>query len=284
VTATPQPELLRVLSTGTFTGAPVELLVAVAAAAGFDGISLRPADVRRWVAGAPGRTPRALRALLQAAGLRLTELDPVMAWYPPSQAGQPSHERETETRETLDLAADLGAPAVSALVAPDAVWDLPAASRALRTLAAEAAQRDLLIQLEPFSWSPLRDLTAASRLLAAADHPANAGLLVDTWHLARSGISSAVLDRIDVARVFGVQVSDGAAVASESDLAADNRGNRRWPGEGELQPGLRLRQLTRRGWRGPVGVEVFASDWPDPFARARRARESLDQLLAIACG
>jgi sugar phosphate isomerase/epimerase len=251
--------------------------------AGFDGLSIRPPDVRAWLSAAPGRTPAALRRRLADAGLILTELDPIMSWYTPP-ADRESAQLEADAAESvalLDLAAELGATALSTLVRPGADWDPRLGAESVRALADQAAQRGLLVQLEPFSWSPLRTLDAAWELVTAAGSPLNLGLLVDTWHLDRSGAGPSILDRIDVDRVYGVQVSDGPVERTGPDLAADNRTGRRWPGEGDLHPERPLGQLTRRGWTGPVGVEVFGPAPSDPLAHAREAKASLDRLLAL---
>lgn len=262
----------RVLSCGTMLKVDVDTYLRASADAGFDAVSLRPAQLTQWVD--EGGTLDQLRRRLEGHGLALAELDPVMAWAPGARV-DPPHAARTEA--VLDMAEALHAHAVSALVAPghalDLVADREATIEAFGALCDAAARRGVVVQLEFFGWSALHTLGDALRIVQGAGRP-NGGVLVDNWHHARRGGTVADVDAVDPALIVAVQVSDGPQAASGDDLAADNR-LRCWPGEGDLHPEAVVGSLRARGWHGPVGVEVFGDASADPAARAARAMRSL---------
>jgi sugar phosphate isomerase/epimerase len=266
-----------VLSCGTMLGIDTETYLGASADAGFDAVSLRPAQVTAWVEA--GGTLTSLRHRLDSFGLALAELDPVMAWAPGSTPKSPHSQ---SSAAVLAMAQELGAHAVSALVAPGHLLDLDtqfdATVEAFAALCDAAAERGVAVQLEFFGWSALHTLADALRITAAAARP-NGGVLVDTWHHARRGGTLADIEAVDPARIVALQVSDGPASASSDDLAADNR-HRQWLGDGELHPERVVASLRRRGWQGSVGIEVFGDASTDPAARARTAMHSFTTTVA----
>lgn len=271
-------ELVRVLPAGSMEGVSIEAHLEAAAATGHGAVSLRPRHVRAWCDGPRGRSLGRLADLLGELGLGVSELDPVTGWSDPRL--WPTTQLPAAVLEDLDTAAALGAVAVTALVAPGESWTPGPGVAGLDALCAAARQRDVLVQIEPFGWSDLWDITEA---VAAVEEVGadNAGVLVDTWHLDRRGGGVATVDALPVARVLGLQVSDGPAAPAGADLREDCVTARTWPGspEGALHPERVLASLLDRGWCGPVGVEVFGDASPDPLARARRAAAAFDAML-----
>ena len=233
-----------------------------AAAAGFDAVSLRPRHLRSWLADGGGRDLDALAARLRTLSLGVSELDPVMGWSDPrdwSSAGLPD-----PIREELDMAATVGAVAVTALVAPGEPWEPGPGAEGLLALCAAAADRGVLVQVEPFGWSALWDVVAAAEVIREIGAP-NAGVLIDTWHLQRRGGGPATVAALEVGEVLGLQIADGPARPATDDLQVDCFAARTWPGaDGEMQPELVLLALLERGWSGPVAVEVFGDASADP--------------------
>ena len=257
---------VRVLPCGTMQGVPVEAYIETAAAAGFDAISLSPRIVQGWLSGAPGRTVADVRALLDDAGLSVSELDPVAGWHdaPRSSSGV---ELPADLRRGMSWAVVLGAARVTALVLPGEVHELGPASEGLAALVELGTDLGVAVQVEPFAWSSLHSLTEAATLARAAGPARWVGLMVDTWHLAQSGGGPAAAAELEVERVHGLQIADGHRAEPGADLAEENRTGRRWPGEGTLHPEQVLIDLAGRGWTGPVAIEIFGSATPDPVAR-----------------
>ena len=83
-------------------------------------------------------------------------------------------------------------------------------------------------------------------------------MLLDTWHLLRSGGTPESLVGIPRDRVYAIQVSDAPAVA-ESNLMEETMARRLLPGEGAARVRDVLDVLSDGGCTAPVGVEVFSS-------------------------
>lgn len=276
------PGVVAVLPAGTMNGVALETHLEAAAASGHALVSLRPRHVRAWTATGPGHTTEALVARLDELGLGVAELDPVTGWHDPRR--WPTVELPGDVLDDLDLAAAVGARAVTALVMPGEPWDREAGVDGLGLLAAAAVERGLLVQVEPFAWSALWDIVEAAEVAARCGAP-NAGVLIDNWHLQRRGGSATTLDAVPVESVVGVQISDAVAAGpmAPDQLAADSS-NRLFPGDpaGGLRPEGVLGSLLRRGWTGPVAIEVFAGEPTDPLKRARRAADSFRAVVTAA--
>ena len=123
-------------------------------------------------------------------------------------------------------------------------------------------------------------------MVAAAGRP-NGGVLVDTWHLARTPDGDALLGAVPGEHVTGLQVSDSPPVVGpEPDYAAAAMRHRRLPGEGGLDLAGIIRDLEARGCQAPIGVEVWSEALAaaPPLSVAQRAGDALRALLARARG
>lgn len=114
----------------------------------------------------------------------------------------------------------------------------------------------------------LKTLGEAVSVLAEVDQP-NAGILVDSHHLHRSGATPADLANIDPAVFRYAQLND-AALDPGPDLYADAVDLRCSPGEGEL-PLVDVVNAIPAGT--PLSMEVRSAalrrDFPNPVDRAR---------------
>jgi sugar phosphate isomerase/epimerase len=97
--------------------------------------------------------------------------------------------------------------------------DPVAAAKRLAEAAGRAAEGDLLVAVESFPWSAIRDHATAVDLVRRSGAP-DAGLLVDVWHFFNA------------------------------------RATRRLPGEGELDVVGLVQAVERAGFTGPYCVEV----------------------------
>ena len=243
-----------ILCSGTLGGIPFEEKARVAAAAGFDAISIYAREAE------PG-----LRPLLDDLGLGVAEVDGATAWLP----GQPG----PDPRRSLDLAVELGARSLTVIEATGQAPDAGAAAAAFAGLCDAARPLGLVVHLEPFAWSGIATLALAEEVVRRADC-ANGGILLDTWHLVRGPDAGHLLPAA-VPLVVAVQVSDPAAAAGPS-LRDECMTDRRLPGAVSARI---VRELRAAGCAAPLEVEVFGLDLP-PAAAARAAHAALAALPA----
>jgi sugar phosphate isomerase/epimerase len=214
-----------------------------AAAAGFTGIGLHVDDLARTVAA--GLDVDGMRDVLAAAGLRVVEIEFLAGW---------ALDDEGSGEEGVAAVADaFGGRHVSAGEFRGGELDPVAAAKRLAEAAGRAAERDLLVAVESFPWSAIRDYATAVDLVRRSGAP-NAGLLVDVWHFFNGGASLGLLHDLPGAGVAAVQLNDGPRV--HDDFLVNARATRRLPGEGELDVVGLVQAVERAGFTGPYCVEV----------------------------
>src|SRR5262245_31105226 len=266
-----------VLCAGTIPRASFPERVVAARAGGFDGVSLRLGDYAR--ARAQGLSDPDIRALLAGEGVSVGEVEALTAWRPGITPARPEH---AESR-VLAAAEALRARAISVVEGPGAPLPLDAATEAFATLCDRAAAHGLLVHIEPWPGSAL-DLAAAASVVQAANRP-NGGLLVDTWHLARTRNGTALLGTLPGAMIGTVQVSASPPVeAPEADYLAAALGRRLIPGDGALDLVGFVRLLDAADSGAPIGVEVCSEVLAaaPPEAVARRVGRAVRAVLAAA--
>jgi sugar phosphate isomerase/epimerase len=244
---------------------PIEERCAAAAEAGFTGIGLHVGEFEQE----PARTARAQRAVADH-GLAVVEVEFLSGWA----GGSPDAERVQ--RQAHRLADLFGIHHLSAgeFDAAEGDFDLPAAASRFAQVCDRAAQHALVLALEAFPWSPIRDVATARQILLAAG-AANAGLLIDVWHFFNTGGTLDDLDDLPPSAIAAVQLNDGPRV-HENYLW--NARNTRWlPGRGGLDVVGLLRLLDRIGYAGPYCVEVNFPEY-----RALPAAEAARQAFGAA--
>ncbi|MFN8026579.1 MAG: TIM barrel protein [Acidimicrobiia bacterium] len=242
-----------VLCSGTIARAPLPAAVTIAAAAGFRGLSVYFDD--HAAVRAAGWSDAGLRALLDDHDVAVAELDGAMRWLPGDSRG-PSSE------EFLDVAAALGARSCTVIEVDGRIVgeDRPFAEvvEAFADLCDRAATRGLLVHLEYFPVSGIRDLATAHAIARAAGRP-NGGVLLDVFHHTR-GPDAGRADLDDAAPlVFAVQVNDVRA-EPVMELRREIMHDRLLPGEGAANVAELLRALRAQGCTAPFGVEVYSDD------------------------
>jgi sugar phosphate isomerase/epimerase len=262
----------RVLSLAALTvleAGPFEM-IRIARACGYSHVGLRPlaatpaephvpildhaanrAELRRVLAGEG-------IAVLDCEILRLT---PAIDW-------------DTMAR-VVDFAAEFGA---ARLLVADNDPDPVRSAASLARLAEVAGTAGVVPCLEFMPWTQAPDLDAARQRIAGIG---NAGLLVDAFHLARSGGSPADLSTGD--RVSYLQLCDIAGpIPPLDEILREARADRLFPGEGDIP----LADLLRRVPATPISLEVPADRLRDAGvsarARAQRAIDLTRTLLAAA--
>ena len=226
--------------------------VAAVAATGWVGLGLGQDDLRvvRETVGFP-----ALRAEIQAAGLRHVEVELASGWWrQDDRSWRGTWELLLEAAQGLDasfvkIGTAFGTP----------VADLTPIVAPLRRLAGEAAAAGTRVALEPLPFGLVGSLPQGADLVRAADHPA-AGLLVDFWHVFRAGTTLPELVAcLPPDLVFGVELSD-ARPEVVGTLFEDTRDRRTLIGDGSQDVTGFIRALREVGFDGPWGVEILSAE------------------------
>jgi sugar phosphate isomerase/epimerase len=232
---------------------PISERVLAVAAAGFSGIGFELADldVARASMGLAG-----LRRAIQDASLAHIEVEYLNDWW----LDGPRREASDRSRAALLAAAsELGAHHIK--VGTGSPGDPRDAARLVDEfglLSDQAASAGTRIALEPGAGSALDLVEDAIPLVVAASHPAG-GLLLDPWHLYRSGIPyESVVPLVPAPLLVHVELSDAPAVAVGS-LFDDTFDNRLMPGLGAFDVPRFVRAMRDIGYAGPWGVEVMST-------------------------
>jgi sugar phosphate isomerase/epimerase len=275
-----------VLCSGTAQRVPLLERLAPARAAGYAAVSIQPhehASLR-----AAGTSDAELCSRIADAGLRVAELDAITTWLP---GHAPPDAFPTELAQRLrgytpdrlvPLAASLGARSLTVVEFYGATVGLDEAAEAYAGICDLAAEHGLLVHLEFLPWAGIPDLRSGAEIVRRAGR-SNGGLLIDSWHLFRSGSTLEELARIPGACVLGVQLND-APERAEADLSDETQHRRLLPGQGSFDLVGLVRTLDRIGSRAPLGVEVFSDALAaQPIdAIARRSADATREILARA--
>lgn len=249
-----------VLCAGTAQHVPLLDRLAPARAAGYAGVSVQPHECERLRAEGVG--PEDLRRRVADAGLAIAELDAVTTWLPKhvppaTFPGELARMLSACTPERLvPLAASIGARSLAVVEFYGASAEPEVAAEAFAGICDLAASHGLLVHLEFLPWAGIPDLRSAAEIVRRAGRR-NGGLLIDAWHLFRSGSTLEELARIPGDRVLGVQLDD-APERGEADLADETQHRRLLPGDGSFDLVGLVRTLDRIGSRAPLGVEVYS--------------------------
>ncbi|QGP80590.1 sugar phosphate isomerase/epimerase family protein [Sphingobium sp. CAP-1] len=230
----------------------LEHRIEAAARAGYRGFGLWLGDLARWRA--EGGDYAVLRRRLSDAGIGIVELEYLSDWFAQGEARQRSDAARTELFRAADA---LGAR--HAKVMPpfgNQGWDRGVLAEQFTALCADAARYDVLMALEMIPFSDLPDLPSALDMVMRAD-AANGGLLIDIWHVVRSGAGVAEVADIPARFIMSVELCD-ADLAMQGNITEDTMRHRRLCGEGQFDlPGF-VGALRQAGYDGPFGVEILS--------------------------
>ncbi len=268
-----------VLWAGCVQGHALPARADAVAAGGFAATSVASGELLEFERA--GGSLRDLAREMRDRGGPLTILDSFMTWYPGGSRG-PGAASEASPETMLRFAEELGARSTT-LNTPYVGDPAPTeeVADALGRFADRAAELGLLLHLEQIPTSMVPDLPTALEIVRAVDRP-NAGLVLDTFHLARSGCTPHELSAVDPAKVFHVQLCDGPLTPRVADYYQEAVTHREFAGEGEMPVAELARSLEDIGALGHVGPEVFLSalDAMTPAEAGRLCREKTDAFLA----
>lgn len=234
---------------------PLDQRIDAAARAGYAGTGFWLGDLIAWQEG--GQDCASLKRRLTDAGQQLVELEYLADWF----ASGERRARSDAARAELFRAADaLGARHIK--VMPPFLPDDPTGddlAGEFVALCTQAADHGLLIGLEMLPCSTLPNLGAALEMVTAADAP-NGGLLIDIWHVMRSGGTMADVASVPARFIISAELCD-AMTALQGDIREDTMRHRKLCGEGQFNVPVFIRALEQAGYEGPYGVEILSDDF-----------------------
>jgi sugar phosphate isomerase/epimerase len=254
------------LHTWTLDTTPLDQALAAARRTGWDAVELRRVDFLR--AREAGRRDEDVFAAVRATGLPVACVGVQFGWMW-AQGAERAAVLEAFA-EGCRRAVALGCPRVMSPV-DFGEGDPGAAAASVREVGdlAAAAGVDVAIEFQSIAarWNTLGRVR---ELLARAGHP-RCALLLDTYHLGRSGARPAELEDLRPEEIGYVQVSDVPRRGVEPGKVLD----RLPPGRGGAPIREYFAAILARGYRGPISYEA-----PNPAAWARPPDEVAGEALA----
>ena len=253
------------LHTWTLDTTPLADLLRIARATGWDALELRRLDFVR--AAEAGVSAEQVIDLVRASGLPVACVGVEFGWM--CATGDERQRLLAVFDEQCTRAAALGCSLVMSPVDKGRV-DLRRAADGVRAVGDIAARHGVRLAIEFNSQAeqlnrlePLRDV------VARADHP-RCGLLLDTYHLGRSGADLHTLDDLALEEIVYVQYSD----VPRDGLAPGQIMPRLAPGQGTFPFALFFTLLAKWGYAGAISYEA-----PNPAAWARDPAEVAREAL-----
>jgi sugar phosphate isomerase/epimerase len=272
----PDDLILSHFSLGRFR--PFEERVRAAADAGFAAIGLYIEDYRRLRG--DGATDADLRAVLDAHGLRVVEIEALRGWT----ATGPERAAYLEAEQEVFAMSDALGPGHHVQVIGPYTGTLDDAAEAFAGVCDRAAEHGLCAAIEFLpEMSNIPDADTAMEIVTRAGR-ANGGICLDSWHHVRGADDDDMLRRVPPERIFAVQLDDGPRRRVDPDYYTDCTLHRDVPGEGEFDLVGFLSLLAQVGVRVPLSVEVMSLDLQQRPADevARRLHDATRAVMAAA--
>ena len=258
------------LHTWSLDTTPLLEALAVVRRTGWDGIELRRADFNRVTEA--GRPPESVLEATKSSGLGVACVGVELGWMWTEGA---------ERKRLLDVfdeqcgrAAALGCSTVMSPV-DKGRGDVTRAAGSVREVGDLAARHGVRLAIEFNSGAEqLNTLARMREILGGADHP-HCGLLLDAYHIGRSGCSMRELEDVRPEEIAYVQYSDVPATVVPGQML-----DRLPPGRGTMPFREFFALIARKGYRGYMSYEA-----PNPAAWSRPpddvAREALEATRSL---
>lgn len=230
--------------------------IAAAARAGFAGVGFYYDDLVAVdrAGGLPG-----VRQALHEHDVRYGQFElGVAQWW---GGGQGRCRADAMLVTLLDLIEQLDLPDVHIKALPELTGaDVPLEQYAegLNAFASAGEHVGAPVGLEFLPYSTISTADRALEIVSAAGH-ANAGIVIDTWHVARGGTPVGSIAALPADRIVNVELND-VEPQPGPDLGLETIDARRYPGEGALDTEGFMRAIRATGYDRPFGVEVISRE------------------------
>ncbi|HEY5899348.1 MAG TPA: sugar phosphate isomerase/epimerase family protein [Burkholderiales bacterium] len=269
------------MDTITLAGS-LQAKLAAMRAAGFTQVMLNAGDVVGHEGG-----EKAGVAAVRNSGLRVTGFQVLRDFE--GLSGHLHAYKVDVAKAMIEMCSALGSRVLLACssASAHAAGDFELLKNDLRKLAMLAVPFGIRVAYEALSWGRyVNHVDDAWALVQDADR-SNLGLCLDSYHVIANRGEPAVLEEIDPAKVFLVQLSDflWQETRSPEDRIETARHYRVFPGEGVHSEEIAalVRRLDELGYRGDYSFEVFNDDYKQlPLAMvAERARRSVKWITGV---
>ena len=222
-----------------------------------------------------------VRRIFSDNGIRHVELEFLCDWH---LDGEKRRAADAMYDRLLEVGAELGIGKikVGGGVFEEGEPDIPKMRAAFATLCERAAPLgiDIVIEFLPFA-----SINTIDRGLAVLEGlgVTNGGLLVDTWHVQRGGMTAADIRKMPLQFLRAVELDD-AGPEVMGTLFNDSTHYRRPCGEGSIDIPGQLQAILDVGYRGYFGVEIIAADHrhlPLEIAAQRAFDTTMQQFRAV---
>jgi len=261
------------LHTWTLDTTPLGATLHVARDAGYNGVELRHADFMRCRKS--GLDEQAIVQLVRDSGIRVTQIGTENGVL--FESGDELKRLLGSLRYVCEKAAAFDCDVVMMPPGPVAAGATDSPEDRLATCANIAAEYGLRLALEFNSRHPIVNTLAAGLALVEAVNRNNCGLLLDTYHLQRSGGDAASFKDVPVEKIMSFQFSD-VPHGPPPDMGVPI--DRLPPGEGVVPFAPIFRMLMTMRYQGYLSYEA-----PNPQQWSRPAkvvaREGLDRVRAL---
>jgi 2-keto-myo-inositol isomerase len=260
------------LHTWTLDTTPLADVLRIAALTGWNAIELRRIDFNRAVEA--GQRPEDVLDLVRATGLPVAAVGVEPGWM--FAAGDERRRLLRVFADSCQWAAALGGATVMSPV-DRGRCSADQAATSIREVCDIAAKHGVRLALEFNSQAEqLNTLARIREVVALAGH-AHCGLLLDTYHLQRSGADLRAIEAVAPEEVAYFQYSD----VPRSGLEPGKMLDRLPPGQGCIPFREIFRLLAKKGYEGYLSYEApNPAAWArDPVAVAREALEATRALL-----
>jgi len=249
--------------------------IAAAARTGFEGLEIWWDKLAAFL---EKHSTDDLKQLLESSGLIPVSICPLRIW--PFRDSEPARQ---EFRDAVQLAPQIGCKLLA--VCPDFQPDrlrreeaLTIHAKELAVMARLAAENGVRLTVEPISGHTLvPGPTEALQLIEMAGAPENVGILMDSFHYFRSGVTDQEIAAIPLDKLDIIHVND----CEDGALNELTDARRLYPTLGVI-PAQQLSLLKDRGYDGYLSVEIFRPEyWERPIEEITgRAYSTLGELIA----
>lgn len=148
----------------------------------------------------------------------------------------------------------------------------------LSRIADLAAQFDLLLYLEPMSWTPLNKIADNVEIIERSGRD-NIRLIVDYWHCFTAGDTPDVVARLSKDLLYGVHISDSRPFAAGIPIEDDLRDIEM--GSGVIDLKLWTDAVRATGYDDWWGCESFSRKWhqQNAYEIGREVHRQMKQLV-----